>query len=465
MNPGRLNPTQLETLATCAGFVRGVLRIESYQWAENIFADLDRRGSAVAVKAANGSGKTQFIAAPAVLWHASVFPHSLAIVTSGTFRQVREQMFPAIHAHAGKFRGWTFNGTEITAPNGSRIIGFSTDEPGRFEGWHNENLLIVLDEAKTIPDAIFEAVERCQPTRLLLLSSPGGCSGFFYAAFNARRKFFKQHSVTAANCPHISPAWITEQIEKYGEHHPLVRSMIYGEFMSFGDDGAVIPLVFVERCLATPPPFRENGQVQAFADFAAGGDENVLAVRRGNRVEVVAAWREVDTMKAVGRFIQHFRAQRLRPDHISADEGGLGKPICDRLAEAGWSIRRVNNGSPARDAEHYANKSAEIWFGGRTVIERQQIILPDDKELISQLTTRLGWPDSKGRLALESKQDMRGRGLSSPDRADAVLGAMMNMNGGSGAFTKVEARERRDTMTGMTGERMAAYARRGRVLI
>jgi hypothetical protein len=45
------------------------------------------------------------------------------------------------------------------------------------------------------------------------------------------------------------------------------------------------------------------------------------------------------------------------------------------------------------------------------------------------------------------------------------VGAMMNMNGGSGAFTQVEARKQRDTMTGMNGERMAAYARRGRVLI
>lgn len=83
MNLSRLKPAQLETLATCAGFVRGVLGIQSYEWAERVFADLDKRGAAVAVKAANGSGKTQFVAAPAVLWHASVFPRSLAIVTSG----------------------------------------------------------------------------------------------------------------------------------------------------------------------------------------------------------------------------------------------------------------------------------------------------------------------------------------------------------------------------------------------
>jgi hypothetical protein len=428
------NETEIELLSSCAGFVRGALQIESYQWAQSIFMDLDKRGAAVAVKACNGAGKTARIATPAALWHASVFPKSLTIATSGVFRQVKEQLFPAIHAHAHRFRGWTFNDCEVVTHHGSRILGFSTDQPGKFEGWHADNLFIILDEAKSVPDSIFEAVERCQPTRRLLLSSPGGCSGFFYEAFQSRRKFFRQHSVAASECPHISPAWIAEQIEKYGPDHPLVRSMIFAEFMSFGEDGAVVPLGFVERLLANPPPFQNDGSASAFCDFAAGGDENVFAVRRGNKVEVVAAWREKDTMKAIGRFICHFKEQDLKPYQIRADEGGLGIAVCDRLAESGWPVNRVNNGSPAKDADHYANRGAEIWFEGRRKIERQEVILPNDPMLIAQLTTRLGWPDSKGKLTLEPKDKMRSRGLPSPDRADAALGAMFDFSKGSGAF-------------------------------
>jgi len=256
------------------------------------------------------------------------------------------------------------------------------------------------------------------------MSSPGGCFGFFHAAFNSRRKYFRQHVVTAFDCPHISQTWIDSQIEKYGREHPLIRSMIFGEFMSGDADGCVIPLAFVERNLASPPMFAA-GDVQAFCDFAAGGDENVLAVRRGNRVEIAASWREQDTMKAVGRFIQLFREQELTQGQISGDEGGLGIVICDRLAESGWQIQRVNNGSAADKPEAYANKGAEIWFEARVKIEKGEIILPNDPELIGQLTSRRGWPDSKGRLQLESKADMRSRGLPSPDRADAVLGAML----------------------------------------
>lgn len=411
-------------LTTPVGFALAALGVKLYPWQERVLWDLNLPG-AVALRAANGSGKTSVVAASAALWNAAAFPGSLTICTASVYRQVSEQLFPTLHQHASKFPSGVFNASDVTLANGSKIFGFATDEANKFEGWHNPHLMIIADESKGIPDAIFEAIERCAPVRLLCMSSPGGCAGFFHAAFHSRRKFFRQHVVTAFDCPHITQTWIDSQIEKYGRDHPLIQSMIFGEFMTGDADGCVIPLAFVERNLASPLPFVENGSVQAFADFAAGGDENCLAVRRGNRVKIVAAWREPDTMKAIGRFLQLFREQDLRPSQISADEGGLGIVMCDRLAENGWRVHRVNNGSAASKPEAYANKGAEIWFEGRTRIERGQIILPNDPELIAQLTARRGWPDSHGRLQLESKADMRGRGLPSPDRADAVLGAML----------------------------------------
>ncbi len=418
-----------EYLINPVGFAKGVLGLRLYEWQERVLFDLDAPG-AVALRAANGSGKTSVVGAAAALWHSAAFPGSLAICTAGVFRQVSEQLFAALHQHAGKFPGAVFNQTECALPNGSKIFGFATDEAGKFEGWHNKNLLVIADEAKSIPDQIFEAIERCAPTRFLCMSSPGGHSGFFYAAFHTRRKFFKQHVVRAADCPHISQTWIAAQVEKYGENHPLIQSMIYAEFMAGDADGCVIPLAFVEKILAHPPTFADDGTVSAFVDFSAGGDETVLAVRRGNKVEIVAAFREADTMKTIGRLIQLFRQQKITADQISGDAGGLGLPIIDRLTESGWEIQRVNNGSPASKPEAYANLAAECWFEARAKIEKAEIILPNDPELIAQLTSRRGWPDSKGRLQLESKADMRNRGLRSPDRADAVLGTMLPALGG-----------------------------------
>lgn len=430
-------PPLADYLTTPVGFAKAVLNLKLYPWQEKILWDLDKPGAA-ALRAANGSGKTSIVGASAALWNASAFPGSLTICTASVFRQVSEQLFPAIRRHAGKFPGGTFNATDVTLANGSKVFGFATDEPNKFEGWHNPHLLIIADEAKGIPQGIFDSIERCAPVRFLLMSSPGGCAGYFFDAFSTRRKFFRPHHVSALDCPHISREWIQSQIEKYGEQHPLIQSMIFGEFMTAGEDGAVIPLSFVERCLAHPPEFHDDGTVSAFCDFAAGGDENVLAVRRGNRVRLVAAWREPDTMRGVGEFIRLFQEQGLSAAQIAADAGGLGGPMLDRLAENGWPVRRVNNGSPPDKPAAYANRGAEIWFEGRTQIEHARVILPNDPELIAQLTARRGWPDSKGRLQLESKADLRARGLPSPDRADAILGALWQSQRHCGAWTRVE---------------------------
>jgi hypothetical protein len=428
-------PAVADYLTTPVGFTLGVLGLKLYPWQEAVLWDLNLPGS-VALRCCNGAGKTSVIGAAACLWHAGVYPGSLTVVTSGTFRQVSAQLFPAMHRHAGNFPGATFNETEIALPNGSRIFGFTTDESGRFEGWHSKNLLVLVDEAKTVSDNIFEAVSRCAPTRLLIMSSPGGCSGEFYRAFTARKKFYRCHTVTAAQCPHISPEWIAEQTEKYGADSPLVKSMIHAEFMDAGEGGEIIPLAFLEKLLAEPPAFADNGEVQAGCDFAAGGDSNCLAIRRGNRIEVAACWKEHDTARSIGKFITLFQQHNLTPGSIVADAGGMGCVFCDALAEAGWPVRRFNFGQSATDGEHFTNAGGELWFTARRRIEKREIILPADNELTAQLSTRRGWPNSKGKLELESKGEMRGRGLGSPDKADAVLMSILpDQSGGWNAAT------------------------------
>jgi hypothetical protein len=129
-------------------------------------------------------------------------------------------------------------------------------------------------------------------------------------------------------------------------------------------------------------------------------------------------------MSAVGRFIRLFEEQGLNSGQICGDGSGLGKPICDRLKEEGWFVRPINNGAPAHDSNHYQNLAAQIWAEGARLIEKGEIILPDDDLLRSQLTTRRASLNSRGQVQLESKESMKRRGCPSPDRADAVLGAL-----------------------------------------
>jgi phage terminase large subunit len=404
------------------------LGMQPYEWQVRVLSDLNYKDSRVAMKAANGSGKTSVVAASAVLWHMLRFPGSLVVTTAGVWRQVEDQLWPSLRKLAGMLGpGWRVTASQVEYSNGSRAIGFSTTDPGKFEGWHrqgpSENLLMIVDEAKTVGDSVYEAIERCQPSRLLVMSSPGGPQGAFYRAFTKEAHLWKTHSVTSYDCPHIPESWIEQQFEKWGEKHPLVRSMIFGEFMDLGSENLVINYNVLQNCFQNPPMERKGGKV-AFCDFAAGGDENVLCVRDGNKVEPLVCWKERDTMASVGRFIMEFEKFNLNPENIYGDAGGLGIPMCDALAESGWGINRVNNGERAYDDRHYANRGSEMWYTAARKMEKCEVIVPEDDVLIEQLTTRMGKTNSRGKLILESKQDMRSKGIDSPDRGDALVGCI-----------------------------------------
>jgi hypothetical protein len=97
----------------------------------------------------------------------------------------------------------------------------------------------------------------------------------------------------------------------------------------------------------------------------------------------------------------------------------------DRMQEEGFYLQRFNNGSPATRSDIYANLSAVWWSTVGQLIERRQIRIPNDEKLIAQLTSRRKLYDSKGRERLESKADLRASGVESPDRADALIGAII----------------------------------------
>jgi hypothetical protein len=97
----------------------------------------------------------------------------------------------------------------------------------------------------------------------------------------------------------------------------------------------------------------------------------------------------------------------------------------DRMQEEDFYLQRFKNGSPAKRSDIYANLSAEWWSTVGQLIERRQIIIPNDEKHIAQLTSRRKLYDRKGREKLESKADLRARGVESPDRADALIGAII----------------------------------------
>lgn len=439
---GKLTPEQAQFVSTLEGFSRTILKYDEgtfYPWMEEAMASIERPGSRTSIRTCNGAGKTSRIFKAVALWAMSVFPKCKVVYTTASARQLRYQMWPALEGEAHRFDGWEFRESNfsIKSPRGAQFVGFATDKAGRAEGWHGNKdpfydldrhdgpLIFLVDEAKTVPDAIFEAIDRCTVQRYVEASSPGFAEGAFYRHHTSEAKFFKTLRVSADDCPHVDGEANQRLIEQYGADHPLVRSKVFADFMAESED-AVIPLAVLDAAYENAPSFMP-GERRAHFDFAAGGDENVFALREGNKVTIEKAWRETDTMKACGEFIRMMRHLRLSAHECSGDDDGLGGPMIDRFHEMGWPIRRINAQSRANRPEDFYNWSAESWFDGRAAMEKHAFILPIDEQLRMQLTSRKVKGSSTGKLQLESKADMRKRGIASPDRADAVLEVMREM--------------------------------------
>jgi phage terminase large subunit len=414
-------------------FARTVLGRDLYRWQAEIAEAVDQGSQyervRIAVRTPNGSGKSSIVIPVCITRWLDRFPRSKVVLMSADSRQLDSQLMRALFSYRDPhLKHWTFLQREIRTPQGGQLVAFTTDESQRVEGHHGTKgapLLMIIDEAKSIEAPIFEAVDRCGYAVLLIISSPGLRSGTFFDAFSLNRQNHLVFEISLQDCPHIAQEKIRDMLETYGENHPLVRSSIYGEFMDLAEgESFIVPFEPLRKMIANPPGARiSRHEYAAFCDFAQGRDENVLAIRTGNKLLDLIGWHDTNAISIVGRFLLEFRKAGLRAEQIWGDAGGLGLPMCDMLRDAGWPINRFSFGSKATDEDHYVSRGAEVWHSFAQRIARGELVLLNDPTLVSQLTSRKSTLDVRGRLGIEKKDDMAARGVKSPDRADAVIGA------------------------------------------
>jgi hypothetical protein len=147
-----------------------------------------------------------------------------------------------------------------------------------------------------------------------------------------------------------------------------------------------------------------------------GADATVIAVRQGRDIVKIMRHRGDDTMTVVGHVIEAI--EEFKPTLVVIDEGGLGAGIVDRLKEQRYKIKGVNFGNKAKNPIMYGNMRAQMWGDMREWLKTAAI--PNDRFLKTDLISPMMKPDSRGTIFLESKKDMKSRGLASPDAADAI---------------------------------------------
>ncbi len=220
-----------------------------------------------------------------------------------------------------------------------------------------------------------------------------------------------------------SRAWVEDSKRGWGEHSPVYRSRVLGEFPATDAD-ALIDWEWIKRAqeLWAEAPARLGYGLdnRIGADIARfGSDTTVILIRAGGFVKVAETLRGAALTETAGklhRLVEHMGAP------VMVDDTGVGGGVTDMLYEQGLPVFPVIAAASADDPAHFANVRAEAYWRVRQWLEAGGLALPpEDNELAQQLARLRYKLDSKGRIQIESKEAMRARGEPSPDRADALM--------------------------------------------
>jgi hypothetical protein len=299
---------------------------------------------------------------------------------------------------------------------------WSAENPDSYAGVHNhDGVMLIFDEASGIPDAIWDVSQgfftENTPHRFwMAFSNPRRPTGYFFECFAAKRAFWKSKNINSLDVEGTDHSVYKQIIDEYGEDSPQAKIEVYGEFPSAGDD-QFIPAHWVDEAFKRPRYKDETAPVVIGVDPARGGaDSTVIAVRQGRDIIAIKRYSGDDTMTVVGRVIEAI--EDYRPALVCIDEGGLGYGVLDRLTEQKYKVRGVNFGWKAKNPVAWKNKRAELWGAMREWLKTASI--KEDRHLKGDFTGPKKLIDSAGAIQLESKKDMKARGLPSPDAADAI---------------------------------------------
>ncbi len=394
-----------------------------------------------AVASGRGIGKSALVSW-LILWMLSTRLGSSVIVSANSENQLRTVTWGeltkwstmVINSHWWEISAtklvpaqWLTNLVERDLKKGTRYWGaegklWSDENPDAYAGVHNmDGMMVIFDEASGIPDGIWSVAsgfftEKILDRYWLAFSNPRRNTGYFFECFHAKREFWQTEQIDARTVEDTDKAIYEQIIAEYGDDSVQARVEVYGEFPSIGEDQFIAP-VTVEDAFKRPKYKDETAPIVIGVDPARGGmDSTVIVVRQGRDIIAIRRFKGDDTMTTVGNVIDAI--DEYRPVLTVIDEGGLGYGILDRLNEQRYKVRGVNFGWKAKNPIMYQNKRAEMWGLMKDWLKTASV--PVDRQLKADLVGPRKKLNSSGSILLESKKEMKARGLASPDAADAL---------------------------------------------
>lgn len=389
----------------------------------------------VAVASGHGIGKSAEIGM-LLVWAMSTCEDCKIIVTAGTGTQLSTKTAPevqkwfrlAINSH-----WWDINATSIRVRDPlhqanwrTDFITWSVQKPEAFAGMHNigRRIVIVMDESSSVDDIIWEVIEGAltdEQTEIILIvfGNPTRNTGRFKECFGKSKHRWVTKQIDSRTVEGTNKEQIQKWIDDYGEDSDFVRIRVRGEFPRAGSS-QFIPNDAVESCRKyVAEGFAALPKILSVDVARFGDDQTVVGCRQGRKLNILARYRGLDTVQVAERVIEFIESEK--PDATVVDGDGIGGGVIDQLKHRnhGRNLHEFHGGEKPNDSNVYFNRRAEVWGLMRDWLKAGAQI-PDDPELESDLTGPQYYFSPKNQIQIERKQDMKARGLASPDLADML---------------------------------------------
>jgi len=388
-----------------------------------------------AVSSGHGIGKSAMVAW-IIMWGLSTFEDTKIVVTANTETQLKTKTWAELakwHRLCITSSWFKYEATSISSVDEKHkktwradMIPWSLTKTEAFAGLHNKGkrIILIFDEASAIDDKIWEVSEGAltdKDTEIIWLAfgNPTRNEGRFYNCFKKFKAIWGTARVDSRDVDISNKDQIKQWIDMYGIDSDFVKVRVRGLF----------PNTSVRQFISGALVDRQRGKhlrKQEY-DFApviitvdpawTGEDSLEIAVRQGLMFKILMTIPQNDNDMIIAGYVARFEDE-LKADAVFIDLGyGTGIKSGGDTMSRSWTL--VSFGS-ASSKPGFKNKRAEMWADGKQWL-KDGGVLPDDDELCDDLTGPEYIVTLKGEILLESKDDMKKRGLPSPNKADALM--------------------------------------------
>lgn len=389
----------------------------------------------VAVASGHGIGKSALVSM-IIDWSMSTCEDTKVIVTANTGTQLATKTVPEIHkwfSRSINAHWWELKATSITIRDAEHAklwrmdaIPWSAHNTEAFAGAHNEGkrIIVIFDEASAIEAPVWEVAEGAltdENTEIIWLAfgNPTQNTGRFRECFGKFKHRWHTFQIDSRTVEGTNKEQIAKWIADYGEDSDFVRVRVRGEFPRAGSSQ------FIDAdSVAAARKYKAEGfeglpKIIGVDVARFGDDQTVMFLRQGRKSTLLGAWRGKDVAEVTAQVI-HF-IEEHKPDGVVVDSDGIGAPVYDNLKFRGYHQRLFDfhGGHPAHDPNAYFNQRAEVWGRMRDWLKGGAEI-PDNSDIEMDLTGPEYGFSPRNQLQLEKKDDMKARGVNSPDFGDAL---------------------------------------------